>query len=611
MMLKRLPRTRACQWVGVIAVPLVAGCSGGGDEQQDSSRGGGTTMSSGGGATMSPGGATVNPAEEGSGGGGAGTGGEQSGTGGTSAPGTGGNSSLPITPLAEGCHPIPELTSRTVHEMSGNSQSSLTAALAVAHDGDVIVFKQSITGNSLKIENYDFDPENPLWVIAEDGVSIHSLQIKDSSGINVAGVDFHSTQSSTLLKVIASQHIKILRNSFDLSGVEGQAKGQSALILTPSYDVAENSEAVEIGCNLFENIHFDLVPDDPATADVNERRAHSGSFIKAQWDSDRGLIPTDLHIHHNHFRNIAPVPQGEDFNENTFEGDTDREAIVFGVSDSQDVQTNYVVESNLFEDCDGENEIITVKTSNNTIRNNTFKNSLGSVSIRFGAQTNVYGNYFLADGSNQHVFENDTGGVRIYGSGHLIFNNYFQGLTGTGYRMPILLDSGDSTDSSGGSKHERSSGVQVVHNTVVDCTSGIGLGGVNASYDEPPLNNTIANNLIVNTQSSLLVISAESGTVFDKNWGYGAELGASLAPAEFSVSDTLPLTSAGGFYVLSEASPGRDAGSISYESFVTRDIEGQTRSAPDIGADEYSTEPVTARALVADDVGPQAPLVTP
>jgi|GEM_PF-5623303 len=506
----------------------------------------------------------------------AGTGGA---TGSGAATGADDGAELPDIALSPGCAAIPDLASSTVHQVASDEQDDFASALDAAQAGDIILLTQDAPDTYLKIDGYDFDPANPVWVVAQAGVQLHSLTVQYSSGINVAGVEFTSTDGYTLLKVVASQDIKILRNSFDLSAVQGH--GQSAIIMSP-YDepTIENSDTIEIGCNSFENIEF-ATPTD------------SGSFIKSQYDN--GLIPLNLHIHHNLFKNIAPVPNGAGF-----EGDSDREAIVFGDSDSQDVAANYVVEFNLFEDCDGENEIITVKTSNNTIRHNTFKNSLGSVSVRFGTNTNVYGNYFFADGDNQHAYPNDTGGIRLYGSNHLVFNNYFEGLTGTGYRMPILLDSGDANDSSGGSGHERTSNVSVLNNTIVDCTAGLGVGSEN--YSIPPSGNTVANNLIVNTESSLLVLSSPINTLLENNMGFGSDAGGALILAESN-----PLNHDGTLFRLSETSPAVDAGSSNYSELVTDDIEGQSRSTTDIGADEFSGDTTSRAPLASADVGPASP----
>ena len=56
------------------------------------------------------------------------------------------------------------------------------------------------------------------------------------------------------------------------------------------------------------------------------------------------------------------------------------------------------VEHNLFEECDGEIEIISNKSGKNTFRHNTFRRSSGTLTLRHGNWAEVYGNYFLGEG---------------------------------------------------------------------------------------------------------------------------------------------------------------------------------------------------------------------
>src|SRR5438045_642099 len=69
----------------------------------------------------------------------------------------------------------------------------------------------------------------------------------------------------------------------------------------------------------------------------------------------------------------------------------------FGMTgDYQDTFT--LIEYNLFENCDGDPEIISSKSSSNTIRYNTVRTSAGVFSLRAGNHGQVYGNFFLCAG---------------------------------------------------------------------------------------------------------------------------------------------------------------------------------------------------------------------
>ncbi|MEW5249185.1 polysaccharide lyase 6 family protein [Microbulbifer sp. 2201CG32-9] len=84
-----------------------------------------------------------------------------------------------------------------------------------------------------------------------------------------------------------------------------------------------------------------------------------------------------------------------------------------------------IFEYNLFENEDGESEIVSVKSSENIFRYNTFKNSRGHLSLRQGQRSLVYDNYFLGNSVAKER------GIFIRGEDHVIFNNYFSDLRPT------------------------------------------------------------------------------------------------------------------------------------------------------------------------------------
>jgi hypothetical protein len=418
----------------------------------------------------------------------------------------------------------------------------------------------------------------------QGSTTLTSMTLTNCEGISIQGFKIGPNTAGTHVKVVNSKRIKILRNTFDHNNISAS---QSTIVTTQA------SDTIEIAYNSFLNKNIGTV---------------SGSYIKTQYDAPN--ITKNLHIHHNYFFNIAPMPNGS-----TFDGDSDRECIVLGIAASQDIVTNHLIENNFFEDCDGENEIITVKTSQNIVRYNTFKNCLGSVSIRFGTKTDVYGNFFFADSGNRNAYPGDTGGVRAYGSYHKIYNNFMKDLTGTTYRIPILLDGGDVTDSSGGDSHERASYCEVVNNTIVNCAWGLGLG-VNYSTSQPAIYNKIANNIVSNSTNPLFVIGSKTATVtsntFEGNIAYAtgsATVGVTKTQGEiWAVNPQLTTATSNGYgiYRLTSASPAIGYAMGTY-SYLTTDMDGQSRSDPDTGADEYSTAGVAKFPLSTSNVGPNAP----
>lgn len=190
-------------------------------------------------------------------------------------------------------------------------------------------------------------------------------------------------------------------------------------------------------------------------------------------------------IDHNHFGQRPPL------------GQNGGETIRVGTSDVSMTAARVVVESNLFEKCDGEAEIISNKSCENIYRDNTFLRCSGALTLRHGNNCVVEGNIFLgwrAKGS---------GGVRIIGEGHKVINNYFADLEGTNARAAISIMNGIPDSPLAG--YFPVKGGLIASNTVIDCreTLVIGLdGGPNATV--PPEGCEIANNLFIGDRPPLI-----------------------------------------------------------------------------------------------------------
>lgn len=77
------------------------------------------------------------------------------------------------------------------------------------------------------------------------------------------------------------------------------------------------------------------------------------------------------------------------------------------------IEAKSTVSNNKFINCNGENEVISNKSSGNRYLNNYFKDNDGELVMRGGHDCLIEGN----------VFEGGTGGIRINGTGHTIINN--------------------------------------------------------------------------------------------------------------------------------------------------------------------------------------------
>ncbi|MCU4174012.1 chondroitinase-B domain-containing protein [Carboxylicivirga sp. N1Y90] len=79
-----------------------------------------------------------------------------------------------------------------------------------------------------------------------------------------------------------------------------------------------------------------------------------------------------------------------------------------------------LIDNNLFERQDSEPEIITSKSMENVYYNNTYKNCAGTLNFRHGDKQVAINNFFIGTDSMREY-----GGIFVWGSGHIIANNYF------------------------------------------------------------------------------------------------------------------------------------------------------------------------------------------
>lgn len=100
------------------------------------------------------------------------------------------------------------------------------------------------------------------------------------------------------------------------------------------------------------------------------------------------------------------------------------EAIRVGTSQSASSISNTRIERNLFERTDGEVETVSIKSGGNVIRENTFREVAGTLTLRHGNGNIVEQNYFLGG------HKPGTGGIRVTGEDHVVRGNVLQEIEG-------------------------------------------------------------------------------------------------------------------------------------------------------------------------------------
>ena len=303
-----------------------------------------------------------------------------------------------------------------------------------------------------------------------------------------------------------------------------------------------------------------------------------GSIIN---DNHNNSTPDYSKIHHNYFADRVPV-------NNDVNGLNDQDAIRIGTSTTSLSDSFTEIYDNLFNNWAGEVEIISNKSGSNKYYNNTFRDYQGTLTLRHGNNAEVFGNYFFG---NENSF---SGGVRIIGEDHKVYNNYFEGLRykkpdGGGSNTTGALNVMNGIENSALNQYYQVKNIQIVNNTIVNCDLGIRIGTSLSGADQEPENLIIANNIILDSDiNAFQILTAPSGV--SSNKGNITQNGTWDLTDGVDDNQTVAsglLVSGTDFYELPVGSAAIDAGVGTY-SFLTEDILGSIRPiAFDAGAEEY------------------------
>jgi poly(beta-D-mannuronate) lyase len=455
-------------------------------------------------------------------------------------------------------------SSETIVNVSTTAQ--LTTAINNATAGTTIVLANGTYNGPFSLSSKNGTVSSQIIIrSANQSQAIISgsggFTLSNSSYVTVQGLKF--TNQGTALALSSSDHIRITRN-----------------LLALATNTAATKWIVLNGTGSSNNWidHNEFGP-----------RHDLGQMISI--DGTGGQVEQNTLIEYNYFHDADPQTSNG--------GETIRVGLS-GLSMSDGFNT---IQHNLFVNCDSDAEVVSVKSKNNTVRYNTFRNNSAQVTARHGHSDSFYGNFFFGDGVKASV-----GGFRIYGNDHKIYNNYFENLTSAA----VNIDGGDFDAGSAGTNytsadltaHWRAYRVQATNNTVVNSTGSSFAVGLSFTY--APVDSKIANNIAKGSTGTLYNEAKTSNTVFEGNIGYGTTLNnASRTSAEIRNINPL-FTTSNSLQKLSSTSPAIDAAVGSY-AYVTNDMDGQVRATNDVGADEYSTAPIVRQPFTSANVGPNAP----
>ena len=302
-----------------------------------------------------------------------------------------------------------------------------------------------------------------------------------------------------------------------------------------------------------------------------------GRFIAIRGSGSQ--IAEKLWIHHNYFKNFKD--QG---------GKNGAETLQFGLSGFSLSSSNSIVEHNLFEDCAGENELISVKASAVTLRYNTIRNCPAQFTLRHGNKCFVYGNYFI-----------NTPGLRIFGDDHVIHSNYFENCN-----PAIQIGNGDGEVADGAklTAHDRPDRVLIAFNTLVNNKVNMLQSGRKDGMGATFI--TVANNIIQGGGAAAAISGPYPNAVWQNNLIFETNGAGDMPASAYKTANPKLVRDATGIYHLQAGSPAIDVAQGNYPSVLT-DMDGQARTSPfDIGADEVSKAPAITHILNPTDVGAAA-----
>lgn len=429
-----------------------------------------------------------------------------------------------------------------------SSIADLQQAISNAKPGDIILLKKGtyVTTADISI-NKTGTKEQPITIAAEEsGVT----EITGSGGYNLTSPaayiiirGFKFTHSASKARLgSGTSFCRWTHNIFETPG-------------TGDYLTIAGSDH-EVDYNTFQN------------------KDSLGKFIAVKGTGSQ--IAERLWIHHNYFKTHK--------NQRNRNG---AEALQFGLSGFSLSSSNSIVEYNLFEDCAGENELISIKASMVTVRYNTIRNCPAQFTLRHGNFNQVYGNYFI-----------NTPGLRIFGDDHLVHSNHFENCS-----IAINIGNGGAEVADGAplTSHDRPDRVLIAFNTLVNNKVNIAQTARNNGLGSTHI--TIANNIIQGGNVAVSIVGPYFNPSWEGNIIFNTTGAGDMPAGSFTIADPKLVRDAVGEYHLAKGSPAIDAAKGNYSAIGT-DMDGQPRKPPlDVGADELSGASVMVKILNTADVG--------
>jgi poly(beta-D-mannuronate) lyase len=366
-----------------------------------------------------------------------------------------------------------------------DSLPALQARIVAAAPGDVIVVKDGVYTTTAPI------------IVDRQGTAGTPIRImaKTPGGVTIAGSDGFDV-------VATAAYVEL--DGFLFTHAAGRTQ------------VRSGARHIRFAHNVFEcagdGAYLTIAGDD-TDVDRNEFRSKKtlGNMIDVRGAGSQ--VAQRVRIRQNYFHDFtSPGP-----------GTNGAETIRFGLSGLSISKGLGVIERNLFIRCVGENELMSIKSGSNVIRDNTLLDSPGAqLTLRHGNENVVSGNYLRG-----------TDGIRIFGDRNKVTGNYLERNTGG-----INIGNGDGEVADGAqlTAHDRPDGTVIEFNTLVDNERNYFMSprtnGMGATRT------TFAGNIIQGGGEAASLPGPYPGGVWRDNWIWKTAGRGAMPPNGFGEIDT-------------------------------------------------------------------------
>lgn len=299
-----------------------------------------------------------------------------------------------------------EINNKTSNNLVVSTITELNNKIKSAHPGDTIILKNGIYRDAKLVLHARGEKDKPIIVQAENPGKVF---IEGSSSMRIGGqyVEIHGL---TFREGYG-------RNVWEFRSKTGMLANNCRITncIIDGYNNPDDKEEERWVLLYGKNNRIDHCT---FIGKENEGVLMAVILEETKGDNESRMLNSDNYhkIDHNYF---GKRPKLKYVNNGG-------EIIRIGDSFTSQLSSKTIVENNVFEQCDGEVEIISVKSCDNILRNNFFIECSGALVLRHGHRNLIQNNVFIGNGKQ------NTAGVRVINSGHVIKNNHFVKLKGNG-----------------------------------------------------------------------------------------------------------------------------------------------------------------------------------